>query len=95
MELLRRPVTLVWLVLMLATVATTWWLSKDWFSPLVGTVAIFLIAAFKVRLVLLYFMELRHAPLPWRLLFEAWVLVATAAVLGIYLQTLAQLANTG
>lgn len=87
MTLLRRPASLVWAALMLATVATTWWLSKDAFTAKLGTVAIFLIAACKLRLVLLHFMELRRAPLPWRLVFEAWVLVVTAAVLGIYLVT--------
>ena len=83
----RHITTMVWLFLMAATIATTWWLSKDGFSPLVGTVAIFAIAAFKVRLVLLHFMELKSAPLPWRLIFEAWVLLATAAIIGIYLST--------
>lgn len=77
----------IWLILMVATCATTWWLSKDSVSAQVGTVAIVLIAAFKIRLVLLHFMELRHAPTPWRLIFEAWVLIATAAILGFYLQT--------
>lgn len=77
----------IWLILMVATCATTWWLSKDSVSAEVGTVAIVLIAAFKIRLVLLHFMELRHAPTPWRLIFEAWVLIATAAILGFYLQT--------
>lgn len=85
-ELLARSSSRVWLLLMLATIVTTWWLSKDAFSAKVGTVSIFLIAAFKVRLVLLHFMELRHAPVPLRLVFEAWVLVVTAAVVGIYLQ---------
>lgn len=87
MELLRRPATLVWIVLMVATIVTTWGLSKDAFAAKFATVSIMLIAAFKVRLVLLHFMELRHAPIPLRLVFEAWVLVATAAILGIYLQT--------
>ena len=78
---------MVWLFLMLATIATTWWLSKDGFSPRVGSVAIFAIAAFKVRLVLLHFMALRHAPRPWRLVFEAWLLLATTAIVGLYLAT--------
>jgi heme/copper-type cytochrome/quinol oxidase subunit 4 len=87
MAILLKPVSLVWLVLMLATCVTTWGLSKDAFSPGVAVVTIFLIAAFKVRLVLRHFMELRHAPLAWRLVFEAWVVISTAAVLGIYLQS--------
>lgn len=87
MALLLRPLSLIWLALMLATVATTWWLAKDGFSARVGTVAIFLIAAVKARLVLMHFMELGHAPRPWRIVFEIWVLAATGAVLGFYLMT--------
>ena len=87
MTVRRKPVSLIWLLLMTATCATTWWLSKDSFTATVGTVATMLIAAFKVRLVLLHFMELRHAPTPLRLIFEAWVLVVTAAILSLYLQT--------
>ncbi len=78
---------MVWMALMLATIATTWWLSKDIVAARVATVVTFLIAAFKVRMVLLYFMELKHAPSIVRWIFEAWVLVATGAVIGIYLQT--------
>lgn len=85
MKSLRRPATVVWAVLMLATCASTWWLSKDVVTPVVATVAIMLIAGFKVRLVMLYFMELRDAPLPWRLVQEIWVLVATGLIVGIYL----------
>ena len=87
MNLLLRPLSLIWLALMLATVATTWWLSKDAFSARVGTVAIFLVAAVKVRLVLMHFMELGHAPLPWRVVFETWVLIVCAVVVGYYLRT--------
>jgi len=87
MALLNRPGTLVWLFLMLATCVTTWGLSKDQFNAGVATLAIILIAAIKIRLVLLHFMELRHAPLPWRLLMEAWVLLVTAAIAGFYLHS--------
>jgi hypothetical protein len=87
MAILRKPVTVVWLILMLATCATTWWLSKDAFSPVVAALSILSIAAVKARLVLLHFMELKNAPLRWRLLFEAWVLISIATVLGIYLRS--------
>ncbi len=86
MSLLRRPGSLVWITLMAATVITTWGLSNEAFTARLGTASIFMIAAFKVRLVLLHFMELRQAPLPLRLAFEAWVLVVTAAILALYLQ---------
>ena len=71
-DLLRRPTTIVWLVLMLATVVTTWFLSKDAFPVRAGTVGILLIAAIKVRLVLIYFMELGTAPRSARIVFEGW-----------------------
>jgi heme/copper-type cytochrome/quinol oxidase subunit 4 len=84
---LRTPASLVWLLLMAATCATTWWLAKESLSATIGTVSILVIAAIKARLVLLHFMELKHAPWLVRLLFEVWILIVTAAVLGIYLQT--------
>jgi heme/copper-type cytochrome/quinol oxidase subunit 4 len=85
MTYLRNPVVSVWAALILATCASTWWLAKDAFAPSVATVAIILIAALKIRFVMLYFMELRTAPLPLRLVTEAWLLAATGMILGIYL----------
>lgn len=85
--LLRKPVSIVWIVLTVLTCTSTWMLSKDAFSPMASTVGIFLIAAFKVRLVMLHFMELRDAPTVPRLLFETWILAATALILGLYLAT--------
>ncbi|HEY0574437.1 MAG TPA: cytochrome C oxidase subunit IV family protein [Pseudonocardia sp.] len=85
MAYLRNPVVAVWAALMLATCASTWWLSKDVFAPTVSAVAIILIAALKIRFVIGYFMELRTAPLPWRLVTDAWLLAVTGVILGIYL----------
>lgn len=86
-ELMRRGATRVWLLLMAATIVTTWVLTKDAFTARVATIAIVLIAAIKVRLVLLHFMELRHAPLPLRIVFEAWVLAVTGSVVTLYVLT--------
>jgi heme/copper-type cytochrome/quinol oxidase subunit 4 len=87
MSVLRERVTLVWLVLMALTCVTTWGLSKDLFSPPVAVVGIFLIAAVKVRYVMLDFMELRDAPLPVRLAFEAWPAVVAAVILAFWFLT--------
>lgn len=87
MDLLRKRVSLVWIALMAITCVSTWGMSKEAILPAVATAAIFLLAALKARLVLMHFMELRSAPAQWRLLFEAWVIVITAAITGIYLQT--------
>lgn len=86
-ELLREPATRVWLLLMAATILTTWVLTKDGLPARVATVAIVLIAAIKVRLVLLHFMELLHAPLPLRLVFETWTLAVTGAIVALCLLT--------
>jgi heme/copper-type cytochrome/quinol oxidase subunit 4 len=84
MSVLRERVTWVWLGLMLLTCVTTWGLSKDLFSPAVAVFGIFVIAAVKVRYVMLDFMELRNAPIPVRAVFEAWPVVVAAIILGIW-----------
>ena len=67
MSVLRERVTWVWLALVVLTCVTTWGLSKDLVSPTVAVVGTFLIAAVKVRYVILDFMELRNAPIPVRI----------------------------
>lgn len=82
-----RPILLVWLALMIAT-AMTWTLGA---KPEVNTQAqpataatILLIALIKVRLVMQFFMEVRHAPLPLRFLCDGWIVVVGASMIGIY-----------
>ena len=87
MSVLRERVTWVWLGLVLATCATTWGLSKDLFIPAVAVVGNFVIAAVKVRYVMLDFMELRNAPIPVRVAFEAWPVVVAAVLLGFWFAT--------
>jgi caa(3)-type oxidase subunit IV len=87
MSVLRERVTWVWVALVVLTVVTTWGLSKDVVIPPVAVVAIFLIAAVKVRYVVLDFMELRDAPIPVRVFFEAWPFVVAAIILGFWFAT--------
>lgn len=87
MTLLRNPVSIVWIVLMVGTCISTWVLSTEAFVPVVATVGVFVIAAVKIHFVMSYFMELRDAPVRVRLVFEAWIVVAVAMILGIYLAT--------
>ncbi|HZZ51697.1 MAG TPA: cytochrome C oxidase subunit IV family protein [Pseudonocardia sp.] len=87
MRLLRERVTIVWLFLIVATCTSTWLLSKNAFSPAVAVVGIFLIAAVKIRFVMLDFMELRTAPIPVRVAFEAWIVVVTLLILGFWFAT--------
>jgi heme/copper-type cytochrome/quinol oxidase subunit 4 len=87
MSIMRERVTAVYVVLMVATCISTWLLSKDAFSPTVAVVGIFLIAAVKVRFVLLDFMELRYAPMPLRVAFEGWIVLVTCLILGFWFAT--------
>jgi hypothetical protein len=84
---LRERVTMVWLGLVVLTCVTTWGLSKDLFIPAVGVVGIFVIAAVKVSYVMLDFMELRDAPIPVRVAFQAWPVVVAAMILGFWFAT--------
>lgn len=72
---------------MVLTCVTTWGLSKDLFVPAVAVVGIFLIAAVKVSYVVLDFMELRNAPIPVRVAFQAWPIVVAVVILGFWFAT--------
>jgi Prokaryotic Cytochrome C oxidase subunit IV len=86
---LNNAVTRVWLLLAGLT-GVSWWLGAGQGmdaaqSAQLTTIGLLLLAFFKVRLVIMYFMEIRTAPLLLRFIFEAWVVVVCAAVLAIYL----------
>jgi heme/copper-type cytochrome/quinol oxidase subunit 4 len=83
-SLVVQPVTLVWVVLMLATCLTWWSANGGAVPPVEATAVVMVIAAFKARLVILHFMNLKGAPHSWRFLFEGWVVVSTAVILGGY-----------
>lgn len=85
-QLLRDRISAVWAVLVLATVVSFTVGSEDgrgmhaWASAV-----IIVIAMLKVRLVGLYFMELRDAPTILRGLFETYCLLACVELLGLFL----------
>ena len=54
-------------------------------STVVVVVVVFGIAAIKVRLIGLDFMELRSAPIPLRVAFESYCLVLWGVLSGLYL----------
>jgi heme/copper-type cytochrome/quinol oxidase subunit 4 len=83
-SLVVHPVALVWAALVLAT-GLAWWSANGGVVPSFEAAAIVMIvAAVKARLVILHFMDLKAAPLPWRLVFEAWVALSTGVILGGY-----------
>jgi hypothetical protein len=81
--LLRLPATRVWLVLIAAAVLS-WTVSENSTAVKLGTSSVVLIAALKVRLIVIHFMELHWRPRPWRILFELWTWGITAIILGGY-----------
>jgi caa(3)-type oxidase subunit IV len=87
MSVLRERVTAVWLCLIVLTCVTTWGLSNDLFAPEVGVVGIFSIAAIKVSYVILDFMELRNAPIPVRVAFQAWPVAVATMILSFWFAT--------
>jgi hypothetical protein len=85
----KNAITLAWMVLFVAT-AISWYLGQDstQVTSLAAGIAILSLAFFKVRLILLYFMDLRFAPQPWRGIFELWVVAVWAAVIYLYVMGL-------
>jgi hypothetical protein len=85
LTLLKNRISLIWLALIAATVISWWIGTGDAANPQLGTAAAFVVVFIKVRLIGLYFMELRDAPLPLRLLFEGYCLVVCTTLLVMYL----------
>jgi hypothetical protein len=84
--LARTKATAVWLVLIGATLAASVLGSDHATTGHRGVSTLILGVAFvKVRLVGIYFMELRRAPAALRLVFEGYCVVVFAAILGMYL----------
>ena len=81
--LLRLPATRAWLALVAVTLAS-FALAEGAASPKFAATVVMIIAAFKVRLVIVHFMELRWRPLPWRVLFECWTAAITLVIVGGY-----------
>jgi len=84
-DLLRDRITVVWLVLIAATIAS-WLLGIGHGLPATyAGVCIILIAFVKVRFVGRYFMELRDAPAALLGVFEGWVALVTVVLIGLFL----------
>jgi hypothetical protein len=88
MSFLSRRASAVWFLLVAATVSSWWFGTHDHVlgnrDPLVITSVILGIAYIKVRLVVLDFMEVRHAPILYRAAAEIAAIVVCAAILGLY-----------
>jgi len=77
-------VAATWLVLLAATLLS-WESAQSSGDYRLASAVVLLIAFLKARLIGLEFMELRTAPRVLRSIFEAWSVVACAALLLLYL----------
>jgi caa(3)-type oxidase subunit IV len=83
-QLVRNRAGLSWLILVAATLVS-WALGAEHGTDSMVAVVVLAIAAIKARLVGLDFMELRHAPLLLRVIFETYCFVIWAVLSGLYI----------
>jgi hypothetical protein len=75
-----RVLTVVWVLLIGATVSAGWLAENERGVRWAG-MAMLLIASAKIGLIVSHFMEVRFAPFKWKGIFAAWLCLVTAAVL--------------
>jgi heme/copper-type cytochrome/quinol oxidase subunit 4 len=83
-QYLRLRITQVWFVLAGATVLSWWLAGGPGVSQQAVTSGLFVVAFVKVWLVVHYFMEVRTAPRPLRLIADGWVVATCCTILAIY-----------
>jgi len=81
--ILNLTPTRTWMLLV-ALAVLSWALTERVSAARLATTAVILIAATKVRLVVAHFMELEPWHLPWRRVFDVWVVVVGSIILGGY-----------
>ncbi len=76
----------IWLILLAAT-GVTYWLGEGGLSGSAGMAPVllmFALAFVKALLVMLDFMELRHAPVLWRRILVGWLVLVTSGIVLAY-----------
>lgn len=77
---IQNPMTMAWGALLIATLLSVT-LAESATAARIASTAVILIAAFKVRLIFLYFMELNSGAMPWRAILEVWTAVSAGILL--------------
>lgn len=83
-HLSSRTAVWVWVFLVLATLASAWLAEHHGLAGRWTVAVIMLVAAFKARAVIMYFMELKSAPAVWRRLFEAWLWISVLQIVAFW-----------
>jgi hypothetical protein len=86
--ILKHSAVVAWVVLVFIT-ALSWYLSLDLTAGVDNahryvTTGILLLTFFKVRLVIIHFMELSNAPRLLHYAYEAWVVIVCGVLIGLY-----------
>jgi cytochrome c oxidase subunit IV len=84
-SILRSRVSLVWLVMVVATIVSWTIGTEHGLHARLATTIILFVALTKVRFICMYFMELRHAPIQLRGIVEGYCLLVAAALIAMYL----------
>ena len=88
-KIFNSRVTYVWFFLAALTCLT--WFLGDGYDPAspelfkIFSISLLGLAFFKVRLVIMHFMEIGNAPVVLRLIFESWLLVICGILILLYL----------
>ena len=89
LKVINSKVTYVWLFLAVLTGAS--WVLGDGYDPAspemfkVFSISLLVLAFFKIRLVVMHFMEVGHAPLVLRLILESWIVLVFGLLTLLYL----------
>lgn len=83
MTILNNPANRAWLVMLAATL-TTWGMGEGGMAGALPMLIMLGMACVKGALVILDFMELRHAPLLWRILLFGWLFLMTGLIVLFY-----------
>jgi hypothetical protein len=84
-SMVRDRTSIVWLVLVVATLASWMLGSEDAGAARMGSCAILLIAFIKVRLIGRHFMEIKDSPRTLRIAFDIYVIVSWSLLTGFYI----------
>ena len=80
----NRVALLAWMFLACATLATYLLVEGRGSTLEWGISTVMVVSAIKALTIVLHYMELKHAPLGWRLAFELWVAGAACMILGLW-----------
>lgn len=81
---MNATVVLAWLFLVGASLATFELVENRSLAAGWAVCLVMAIAALKGRTIVLHYMELKHAPLAWRIAFGSWVAIAASVILGLW-----------